>query len=73
MRATLQVDNQFGDDGPQRGTRLVVSEVRKVDGEFWAQVVRLVGQDMYESYTVKLDHLMIPHTEHTETYWSTQP
>lgn len=70
MHATLQVDGQFGEDGPGAGDRCVIVEIRKIDGDFWAQCV---FPDRYMFFNVKLEHLMTAHTENTETYWSTRP
>lgn len=73
MKITLQKDNQFGEDGPQSGDVLYLTEIRKIDGEFWAYAVKLVAQDTFSGpYIIQLDDLLIWNTENTEPYGSTR-
>ncbi len=75
MRAVLQKDNQFGPSGPQSGTILHLVEIRKIDGDYWAWCAysKTGGQDEYDLILVKVDDIMSPNTENTETYLSTLP
>lgn len=70
MKVTLQENDQFGEEGPQRSETALVAEIRKVDGDI--QVLCLFFDHPGQFFWVPLKFLLIPHTENTETYWSTR-
>lgn len=70
MRVTLQVDGQFGDDGPGKGDKGLCWEIRQDhEDDIWAVCM---FDDYVGLFSVLLKHVLIPHTENTYTYWSTR-